>query len=48
MAAGELTIVANRGYYDGDQILACQKRHHRARAQARHLARPGERAMDQG
>jgi len=25
MAAGDLTVVADRGYYDGDQILACQK-----------------------
>ena len=25
MAAGELTVLADRGYYDGDQILACEK-----------------------
>jgi hypothetical protein len=25
MAAGELTVLADRGYYDGDQIFACEK-----------------------
>jgi hypothetical protein len=42
MGSGTLTVLADRGYYKGPELLKCERRGHQsARAQAAHLQQQG-------
>jgi transposase len=46
MGSGTLTVLADRGYYKGPELLKCERRGHQsARAQAAHLQQQGGRSL---